>query len=313
MSLVFGPVPSRRLGRSLGINHIPLKHCSYSCVYCQLGRTHRVQVERESFWSPGRLAAEVAARLLQMQHRQESVDALTFVPDGEPTLDVNLGAAIDRLRPLGVPIAVITNGSLTHRADVRADLAKADRVLLEVDTTDERTWRRLHRPHYALRHEAVLEGMQCFAASFDGTLMTNTMLIRGLNDLVAEMEQTAAFVAQLSPYAATLGVPTRPPCERNAAAPTVATLARCRVAFEAVVGDVQCLNGYDEGDFGYRGDVKRDLLDITAVHPMRHQEVEGFLSKAQADWNVVERLLTRGQLTTIDYRGQRFYVRNVEQ
>jgi len=104
--LIFGPVPSRRLGRSLGINNIPPKSCTYSCVYCQVGPTARTEVVPRAFYAPARIVREVKRHLSRLRERGERVDYLTFVPDGEPTLDDQLGETIERLRPLGIPIAV---------------------------------------------------------------------------------------------------------------------------------------------------------------------------------------------------------------
>jgi len=110
--IAFGPVPSRRLGRSLGINNIPPKICTYSCIYCQLGRTIKMQVEREGFYEPEQILDSVRDKVERARESEESIDYLTFVPDGEPTLDVNLGCEIELLEPLGLKTAVITNGSL---------------------------------------------------------------------------------------------------------------------------------------------------------------------------------------------------------
>ena len=126
--IAFGPVPSRRLGRSLGINNIPPKTCSYSCVYCQLGRPTKMQIERLGFYPPQRIFREVLRRVDEAWQTGEAIDYLTFVSDGEPTLDIRLGEAIDRLRPLGKKIAVISNASLLWRTDVRNDLTGADWV-----------------------------------------------------------------------------------------------------------------------------------------------------------------------------------------
>lgn len=129
---VFGPVPSRRLGRSLGVNNIPFKHCSYSCIYCQLGWTDKLTIERRKFFDRQLIFEEVRRRL----EETGEVDYITFVPDGEPTLDVNLGSEIELLKGLG-RVAVITNSSLLFREDVRADLLKADLVSLKIDAAEE--------------------------------------------------------------------------------------------------------------------------------------------------------------------------------
>lgn len=132
--IAFGPVPSRRLGRSLGINNIPPKVCTYSCVYCQVGKTTRMQSGRVRFYDPQEIYMEVAQKVEKARQKGEAVDYLTFVPDGEPTMDVHLGEEIELLKSLGLKIAVITNGSLVWRQDVRADLAKADWVSFKIDS-----------------------------------------------------------------------------------------------------------------------------------------------------------------------------------
>ena len=175
--IAFGPVPSRRLGRSLGINNIPPKVCTYSCVYCQVGRTLKMQVERQAFYAPQEVTQAVRDGIERAGKASEPIDYLTFVPDGEPTLDVNLGREIALLRSLGVPVAVISNGTLIWRDDVRADLMAADWVSLKVDATREEVWRGIDRPHGHLRLSAILEGMLEFAQVYEGDLVTETMLV----------------------------------------------------------------------------------------------------------------------------------------
>ena len=124
--IAFGPVPSRRLGQSLGINNIPPKSCSYSCVYCQVGRTPTRTIHLSEFYAPEAIFSAVTGRVLEIQRRREPLDFLTFVADGEPTLDAHLGREIELLRPLGVPIAVISNASLLWREQVREALRLAE-------------------------------------------------------------------------------------------------------------------------------------------------------------------------------------------
>jgi wyosine [tRNA(Phe)-imidazoG37] synthetase (radical SAM superfamily) len=148
--IAFGPVPSRRLGRSIGINHIPPKTCSYACVYCQVGRTSRLRTARRAFYAVDDIVADVARKVDDARAAGEPVDYLTLVPDGEPTLDINLGQVIERIKPLGVKIAVISNGSWLWRADVRRALAGADWVSVKVDAVRPDVWRRINRPHRSL-------------------------------------------------------------------------------------------------------------------------------------------------------------------
>jgi wyosine [tRNA(Phe)-imidazoG37] synthetase (radical SAM superfamily) len=266
-------------------------------------------VERRSFHDPADLAEEVRVRAERVRGAGERIDALTIVPDGEPTLDARLGALIRSLRPLGIPVAVISNGSLVSRPDVRADLGEADWVSLKVDTTHGPTWRRIDRPDRRLDLETILDGMRRFAAEFAGTLVTETMLVRGVNDDPAALEDLADFLEELRPAVACLGVPTRPPAVRSVRAPDAATLARARQALAGRVARVELVTG-DEGDaFSASGDVAEDLLAITSVHPMRERAVRALLRRAGADWSVVRALIEDGALVETRHAGQRFLVR----
>lgn len=309
--IAFGPVPSRRLGRSLGINNIPPKVCTYACVYCQLGRTLTMQVERQAFYAPEEIVKAVQKQVNRVQTVGESIDYLTFVPDGEPTLDRNLGRAIELLRPLGHAIAVITNASLIWRADVRADLQKADWVSLKLDAVREDIWRRIDRPHGTVRLAAILDGALAFAAAFEGKLATETMLVEGLNDSEESVEEVADFVARLQPGTAYLAVPTRPPAEAWVQPPAEERINRAYQIFSARLGQVEYLIGYEGNAFTCTGDVAQDLLSITAVHPMREEAVGAFLARTGADWSVVHRLIEQEQLVETGYGGRRFYLRRL--
>jgi wyosine [tRNA(Phe)-imidazoG37] synthetase (radical SAM superfamily) len=307
--IAFGPVPSRRLGRSLGINHIPPKVCTYSCVYCQVGRTLRLRDDRRDFYSPGEVVGAVTDKVEAARRAGEAVDYLTFVPDGEPTLDRGLAAMIRRLRPLGIPIAVVTNGSLLDREEVRAELFEADYVSVKVDTVDAARWRQVNRPHGRLRVERVLEGMRAFAASYPGRLVTETMLLAGVNDVEAELRATASFIGRLHPERAYFAAPTRPPAECWVRPPPPASVARAYEVFRALAGRVELLVGYEGDAFTSTGDAGQDLLSIAAVHPMREQAVGRFLARAGASRRVVEELVRHGDLVRVDYGGHVYFLR----
>ncbi len=309
--ITFGPVPSRRLGRSLGINHIPPKVCTYSCVYCQVGRTTRMRAERGAFYEPQQIFAGVQAHVARARAAGEQIDYLAFVPDGEPTLDINLGRTIALLKPLGIPIAVISNATLLWQEAVRADLQQADWVSLKVDAVQEAIWQRIDRPHRRLQLPSIQAGMLAFAATFGGKLVTETMLIDGLNDDEAHLRQLADFLGRLEPDTAYLSIPTRPPAESwvRPADETALTCAYQLVA--ARVGHVEYLIGYEGNAFASTGDAAQDLLSITAVHPMREDAVRAFLARAGADWAVIDELVARGQMIRIEYVGSAFYTRKL--
>ena len=308
----FGPVPSRRLGRSLGINNIPAKICTYSCVYCQVGKTTRMQIDRTAFYQPEKILRDVENKIEQAQQKGESIDYLTFVPDGEPTLDANLGKEIELLKPLGFKIAVITNGSLIWREDVRSELAKADWVSLKIDTLIEKKWQRINRPQRSLKQKAILRDMAAFAKDYSGTLVTETMLVRDLNDSAKNLRKIAVFLNHLQPRRAYLSVPIRPPAEKWVRPPEGNVLNQAFQVLDEKRFQVEYLIGYEGNSFAFTGDAENDLLSITAVHPMRQDAVNEFLLRAGADWQIVHQLMTHGQLIETVYKGKKFYLRDIQ-
>ncbi len=309
MTIAFGPVPSRRLGRSLGINNIPPKSCSYSCLYCQVGTTHGQLIEPQDFYSPEEIFKEVSAQLQKARSAGEPVDYLTFVPDGEPTLDINLGKAIELLRPLDIPIAVISNASLLWRKEVRSLIAKADWVSVKVDSVSEGVWRHLNRPHESLQLNDILDGIRLFARQFQGELVSETMLIQGLNDHQDCVVAVADFIHEVGVSKAYLSIPTRPTAEAGISAPSELAVNRAYQMLADRLPQVEYLIGYEGDAFAFTGDVRRDLLSITAVHPMRESAVSELLMRAKEDWSLVEELLAENRLKQVEYLGKRYYVR----
>lgn len=311
--IAYGPVPSRRLGRSLGINNIPPKVCTYSCAYCQVGRTLKMETERRPYYGCERVIAETEEKVAQARKAGEAVDFLAFVPDGEPTLDADLGAAIRGLRRLGIPIAVITNGSLLWREDVREALRDADLVSVKVNAAVERTWRRVDRPHRSLAFDDVWEGTVTFARSYAGTLITETMLVSGMNDDPDSAREVGVLLQALRPATAYLSVPTRPPADRRVHAPAREAVEGISLHLAGLGLPVALLTDYEGDAFALTGDMVQDLLGITAVHPMTEEAVGEFLRRAGAEWQVVEGLLADGRLETAEYGGKRFYRRRTSE
>jgi len=269
-----------------------------------------MQIDRVPFCQPEQVLVDVK-RKIEGAREEEGIDYLAFVPDGEPTLDANLGKEIGLLRSLGVKIAVICNSSLIWQAGVQDDLAKADWVSLKIDATEELLWRKINRPHPSLRHERILDGMLEFARNYEGELTTETMLVRDLNDGKNQLEALARFLAELGPSTAYLSIATRPPAENWVQPPTEYSINRAYRVFQERIDHVECLTGYEGNAFAFTGNAERDLLSITAVHPMRKQAVTEFLTRAGAKWSLVCKLLAEHQLVKLDYEGHAFYVRKL--
>ena len=309
MTIAFGPVPSRRLGRSLGINNIPPKSCSYSCLYCQVGATKGQTIKLREYYSPEDIYQEVSAQVKKSISADEPIEYLTFVPDGEPTLDINLGKAIELLRPFNIPIAVISNASLLWNEDARASIGKADWVSVKVDSVVESVWKQVNRPHEALCLDDIMNGIRQFAEQFHGELVSETMLINGINDNDTNVASVADFLHEVGVSKAYLSIPTRPTAETGIRGPGEATVNRAYQIMASRLTHVEYLVGYEGDAFAFTGDVRQDLLSITAVHPMRESAVRELLGRARAEWSLVEELITEGSLKEVDYLGKRYFVR----
>jgi wyosine [tRNA(Phe)-imidazoG37] synthetase (radical SAM superfamily) len=271
-----------------------------------------MQISRRPFYDPKSIFADVVHKVNEVKRLGESIDYLTFVPDGEPTLDIHLGRTIDLLQPLGIKIAVISNGSLLWQKSVRKDLHKTDWVSFKIDAVTKDTWRQINRPHPDLDLSGILQSILRFSKRYEGVLATETMLIRGVNDSLDNISNVAAFLEKLNPFKAYLSIPTRPPAEAWIHSPGEDTLHLAYQVFKEKVRDLFCLFDYEGGGFSSTDNIENDLLDIVAVHPMPEEAVRELLEKAGVDWSLVDKLVAHGLLLATEYRGKVFYLRGVK-
>ncbi len=268
MSHIFGPIPSRRLGRSLGVDPIPFKTCNYSCVYCQLGRTTRMTNARRDFFPPEEILAELK---IALEANEGGVDWLTFTGEGEPTLCRSLGDLLEGARSLcDLPISVITNGSLFDRPDVRDDLMRADLVMPSLDAGDPVTFHRVDRPVGSLEIEAIIHGIAEFRRSFTGDLWLEIMLCRGLNDGEESLRALRRAIDRIEPDRVWINTPVRPPAEGGVEVPTAETLALAReILGEVAVPDPAPRTALAAGT----ADPADQLLAVLRRHPMREDQL----------------------------------------
>ncbi|MBN1927885.1 MAG: radical SAM protein [Prolixibacteraceae bacterium] len=309
--IAFGPVPSRRLGLSLGINNIvSRKICSYSCVYCQIGQTKNPTVNREKFYEPAYLLENVKNHIEKLK-REHIPDYLTFVANGEPTLDINLGEEIRSLKKeFHIPVAIISNSSLIYMEEVRKDLMHADWVSLKVDSVEPGTWQKINRPHPDLHLEKILEGIQEFASKYNGRLHTETMLVEGFNDHKSSIEATADFIAKLNVETAYLSIPTRPPAEKGLKAISAENITKTWQYFWDKGIDTETLTGFEGTNTGFTGNALNDILNITAVHPLRDDTLAELLEKEHAGMDLVKSLISHRYIKKSHFNGHDYYVRN---
>lgn len=310
MDVVFGPVPSRRLGYSLGINHIPPKYCPYSCIYCQVGRTTHMDINRQEFYPVDQILADVEKKIAECALMEKEIEYLTLVPDGEPTLDINLGKLIGSLKQFDIPIAVISNASLIDCPDVQDELLQADWVSLKVDSVDETTWRKINRPHHRLSLSRILEGMLTFQKKYHGELVTETMLVAGLNDGENTTRQLCDFLLQLQPLKSYLSIPTRPPAEPGITPPSPDSLQEIIKICSVRIPFMDLLFETEVGEFISTGNLAEDILSITAVHPLREEALITMVFMAGGTWRIVEELLAAQKISSIDYRNERYFLRH---
>jgi wyosine [tRNA(Phe)-imidazoG37] synthetase (radical SAM superfamily) len=306
MRTVYGPVPSRRLGQSLGIDPIPFKTCNYNCVYCQLGRTRPLINQRKNFFPPDAILAEVQGALAA--HRPGQVDYVTFVGQGEPLLCASLGWLIRAVKALtDIPVAVITNGSLLFMTEVREEVRAADMVMPTLDAADEATFRRINRPWPRLHIQDIIEGIAAFREVFAGQLWVEVMLVKGLNDTEETLRQAAAALKRIRPDQVHINVPIRPPAETWVMPPDGTGLMRAM----AILGDVAPIVTPADGVFELAEGmpVTEAILEIIRRHPMRESELLATLAgRAPDDIRETLRVLEAGgQAQCIEYRGQRFW------
>jgi len=313
LKIAFGPVPSRRLGRSLGINNIPPKECSYACIYCQLGNTIKLEVERRKFYSTEQIVEEVNELISKVDSEVNKINYLTIVPDGEPTLDINLGITIKALKQFNIKIAVITNSSLLDNENVRKDLLEADWVSVKVDSVSEDIWRKIDRPHGKLNFQSILNGVKLFSEEFSNYFAVETMLVKGLNDSVEELKAISDFVKTLNPERAYLSIPTRPPAEEWVEAPDEEKLIMAHQMFLTNGLNTELNTGYEGNEFSSTGNLGEDILNITAVHPMRKDAIEDLINKDNAKWEDINYLVNSGKLIRTEFDGNTFFLRNLKE
>jgi len=303
-SHIFGPVPSRRLGRSLGIDLVPFKTCTYNCIYCQLGSTTE-QTCRGREWVPCEQVLEELSRKLSLH---TGIDHLTFAGSGEPTLHSRIGELIrDIKQRTSVPVAVLTNGSLLWREEVRDALLDADLVVPSLDAPDEHLFQRVNRPHRDLSFEQVLEGMVRFRERFKGRLWLEVFLLAGVTGMASEVKRIARLAGSIQPDCVQLLTVTRPPQEAFAEAVSREHLKRFAGLFEGISAVVPETSPA-AGDARFSA-TRDQVLELLERRPCTVQDICRGLGIPTAEaGKYLEDLLARGYLKTSRCNGERFYL-----
>lgn len=295
---IYGPVPSRRLGSSLGISPIPEKTCNYNCVYCQLGRTSHQSNQRGEFFP----LAEIIKQFKDYQVEQSAYDVVTLVGDGEPLLYARLGDLIAEVKKqTSKPMAVVTNGSLLYDKEVRDELGKADIVLPTLDAFDEASFRKINRPCRQLSYDQVAEGLIDFSHEFNGQLWLEVMLIEGINSDEEALLKLAEQIKKVRHDKVYVNTPVRPPAEADVRPASKEAILRACELFNGISIDMLAAGEF----YSDITDLRQAIISIASRHPMSRFELEGFLQSRKVEdiESVFAELERDPQITVINYKG----------
>ena len=291
----YGPVPSRRLGFSLGVSPIPPKTCSYNYIYCQLGQTDRVQVRRESFYPKEMILYDIEKVV-----NSKNIDYITFVGDGEPTLCKDLGWLIGKCKEQWqIPVAVITNGSLLFMKEVRQDLKNSDVVLPTLDTGSEDVYRTLNRPHSSIEFEEMLQGQIDFRKEYSGKIWLEVMLVKDVNDSDKSLMEIKNAIEQVKPDRIYISVPIRPPAKPGVRPHEPGRIIRAHEIF----GNALDLTDYESGEFGLDNfpDLRTTILEICSRHPLREEQAREIVGRFSG-MESIDTMLSDGSLVRVEYQ-----------
>ncbi len=268
MKYVYGPVPSRRLGRSLGIDPLPLKTCNYQCIYCQLGKTTNFTNERRNYYPKDEIIVEIEEAIKQ---NKDNFDYITFVGSGEPTLYKDLEELILKAKTFSnKPICVITNGALLYKEEVIKALLLSDIVLPSLDAGDERSFIKINRPHPDIDFESVIQGFIDFRSLFKGKFWIEIMIMKAINDSKKELLKIKEKIDLIKPDKIDINIPLRPPLEKWVKIPDKSIF----VLLDEIFGSYSDISLPEMGNFYlYSQDFEKELLNIIKRHPMRQNQI----------------------------------------
>ncbi|MBN1885872.1 MAG: radical SAM protein [Candidatus Krumholzibacteriota bacterium] len=303
MSRIFGPVPSRRLGRSLGIDIVPYKTCTFDCVYCECGKTTDLTCERREFYPLDELLDAAAERIASLR---EPPDHLTLSGAGEPTLYSRMGELIDGLgKRSEAPVAVITNGSLLGDPAVRAELMRADVVLPSLDAATDEVFQRINRPHPDCRIASVIDGLERFVGEYRGRVLLEILVVEGLNDGANHLDALAAIVRRLPVEAVQINTAVRPGTEPGIGPIAAGELERIRLLFGStaeVVASAGVRAGIEDAA------AAETIIDLIARRPCTAADIHRALgTPLPGVVKILAALETGGRVVSSAHGGETWY------
>ncbi|MFX1284934.1 MAG: radical SAM protein [Promethearchaeota archaeon] len=308
-SYVYGPVPSRRLGQSLGVSPIPEKTCNYSCIYCQLGKTTNFTNHRKRFYNPKNIINEISEALKQ----EGEIDYITFVGEGEPTLSKDLGFLIESTKELtSLPIAVITNGSLFSSKVIREEVRKVDLIIPTFDAGNSKLFRYINRPHKEIRFNNLVTGLKKLRQEFNNEIWIEVMLLKGINDSNDLLEEIKGFLDKFQPDQIQINIPSRPPTESWVEIPDNKALNLGKLILQST--QILPLNEVGIFDPGLFKTPIEAIFSITKRHPLRYNQALEIIHQFNIEnpEAYLNMLISKQMLRILEYRDSRFIYRDKE-
>ncbi|MEE8603760.1 MAG: radical SAM protein [Candidatus Aminicenantaceae bacterium] len=300
---IYGPVPSRRLGYSLGVDILPFKTCSLDCIYCQLGTTERKMVQRKKYFDVDMILGQIKNLIASGQR----IDYITFSGSGEPTLNVFIGILIREIKKTTqIPVAVLTNSTLLSQKSVRNALSDADLVVPSLDAATQEIFDRMNRPHSSLKIRQVIEGLKIFRQEFSGKIWLEILLVKGVNDSPAHIKKLKKAISKINPDKIQLNTVVRPPAEKAALPLSPQELEKIREFFGKKAEVVAEFNKIQHGPISH--DIKDAILAIVARRPVTLADMSTSLGKHKNELiKYCDILLKEGKIKLIIHEGKKFY------
>ncbi|MDT9547202.1 MAG: radical SAM protein [Chlorobium sp.] len=312
MTHVFGPVSSKRLGQSLGVDLLPPKSCTWNCIYCQLGRTKEYSVERREFYPKEEILSEIQEAIDSGAH----IDWITFVGSGETMLYRGLGKIIDEVKKMtDIPVAIITNGSLFSLPEVRQEALRADAVLPSLNAGSEELHQKISRHAPGFTFKRHLEGLIAFRREYTGNLWVEVMLLGGVNDSDETLKDITSALAQISPDMVHLVIPTRPSTEKDVLLPSDERIEQAVILMQEVAAVVHPIKG--SMDLSGTPDILEAVTAITLRHPVQERELkqaleERFSDTQQKAGEFMKQMFGTGRFRLITQGGETYWTKKAE-
>lgn len=304
--VVYGPVRSRTFGLVLRINNFKTKVCTYDCIYCPSGKTSCCSISTKNCLSPFELHIAVKNKINEIKSNGKTIDYILFAGSGDPMLDLNLSQEISILREFGYKIAVFTSSALLWNENICENLMFADYVSLKIDTVNEDTWMKINRSHQRLRYNLILDGIEQFSKRFKGTLTTETMLIKNINDNETEIKQLGEFLNPLKLKNSYFMTPIYPTSKSYAVSPDAETLLNLSEFIKEKVNNSVMLCCPETEEFFATDDFENELLGLLEMHPMNETAVKTF-ALANSKLDKLSELIGLKLIKQLEYNGKIYY------